>query len=437
MKPLPLKAIAHLLGKSDTTRTLVQGVAIDSRQVKKGDLFFALPGERVDGHCFIEEAALKGAAGVVVKEGYKGACFGLPKLFVSDVLPALQMLARKSLAKRSSKVVAITGSLGKTTTKDFATTLLSGSFHLFASPKSYNSQVTVPLSILMADETEDILVLEMAMSEPGQIARLVSIAPPDIAILTTVSLQHVCHFPGGLIDIAREKAAIFSHPKTGLGILNRDMPYFEEILSTGNNRKLCYSLSSSKADFFLEVKTNGATIHTKEGASLDFSLQLPMKAFYQNFLAAAVLAKTMGVSWEVIQKRAAHLKLPPQRFERVERGGIIFINDAYNANPDAMKAALESLPKPQPGGKTIAVLGDMNALGEHSKEGHATVAEAALSYVDLLFCLGSRWEGTQAKMLFGTRTELENMLKKTARPGDIVLLKGARQHALEELLEKF
>ena len=432
MKPLPFKVIAHLLDQPHNSKVVVRGVAIDSRNVQEGDLFFALPGDRADGHTFLQGVALKGGVGAVVKEGYNGPSFGLSLLAVPDVQLALQSFARKSLQKRSSKVVAITGSLGKTITKDFAATLLSPYYHLFASPLSYNSQLTVPLSILMADETEDILILEMAMSEPGQIARLVSIAPPDIALLTTVSLQHVCAFPDGLVAIAREKASIFSHPKTKLGILLRDMPHFDTAYDVGECRKESFSISSSSADYFLQMKEHGVRIQT-----FDVAVHLPLQVHYQNFLAAVALARALELPWSVIQERAAYIQLPGRLFERVERKGIVFINDAYNANPDSMKAALEGLPKPVRGGKTVAVLGDMNALGQFSEKGHREVVETALSKVDILFCLGKRWQGMKDVSLFENRSQLERELQATVEPGDVVLLKGARQHVLEELLEKF
>src|ERR1700722_301676 len=167
MKPIPFNALAKILGIHHSDQSLIQGVAIDSRKVHPGDLFFALQGNRVDGHMFLQEAASKGSKGAVVNESYRGSSFGLSLLHVSDVLVALQDLARKMLARYQTKVIAITGSLGKTTTKEFTATLLRNTFHLFANPLSYNSQATVPLSILMADGTEDYLILEMGMTHAG------------------------------------------------------------------------------------------------------------------------------------------------------------------------------------------------------------------------------------------------------------------------------
>lgn len=418
MKPRPLSTLATLLELQHSSDKVVSGAAIDSRLLKRSDLYFALPGNRVDGHDFLEAVAAKGASGAVVREDYRGESFGLPLLHVPDVLLALQELGRKLV---KSKVIAITGSLGKTTAKGFIKTLLEHKYHVFASPLSYNSQATVPLSILMADEIEDYLILEMGMTHPGDLAKLVNIAPPHIALLTTVALQHAVNFPDGLAGIAREKASIFSHPDTELGILPKELHHFEEVYHTGTCEKRVFEPLEK------------------------MPIELPMKVHEHNFSAAAEVALAVGMSWEEICQAAQHIALPPMRFEKVEYRGITFINDAYNANPDAMKAALESLPEPKKGGKRIAVLSEMNALGMYAEAGHALVAEAALEHADLLLCLGERCE-TMRKIwkehkrpveLFETRDALEKMLHAQVKSGDVVLLKGARACGLDEILLSF
>lgn len=444
MKPISLHALAKLLHLHHPDKSVIQGFAVDSRKVVPGDLFFALPGAQVDGHAFLEEAAARGAIGAVVKEEYRGAPFKLPLLHVPDVLQALQDLARKSLKKRKSRVIAITGSLGKTTTKVFAAKLLASQYSIFATPLSYNSKITLPLSLLMADENAEYLLLEMGMTHKGEIEKLLSIAPPEIAMITTVAVQHASNFPDGLAGISREKGAIFSHPKTEIGILHRDIHHFEEVKQIGKCPKITFSLTNRESDYFLEQIPEGVCIYTKEERVV-IPLQLPVRAHYQNFLAAVVLARLLEIPWEVIQKVAPTLKLPPMRFERVERGGIIFINDAYNANPDSIKAALENLPPPNPGGKVIAVLSEMDALGMYSEGGHSLVAETALQYADYLLCLGGRCETMQKIWkrekkpveLFQSRGELECALKKIVREGDVVLLKGARAYALDQILHQF
>lgn len=445
MRPIPFSALAQLLKLYHPDQSLIHGVAIDSRKIQRGDLFVALPGNRVDGQAFLQEAASKGAVGAIVQEDYQGEAFHLPLLRVPHVLTAFQEWARKSLAQRTSKVVAITGSLGKTTTKEFTSTLLRTHYHVFSSPLSYNSQATLPLSILMAEGDEDFLILEMGMTHPGNIKNLVSIAPPAVALMTTVAIQHADNFSDGLLGISREKGSIFSHSKTELGIFHHDVPFYEEMSATGTCPKKTFSLNSREADYFLEVLPIGVRVHVKGESHYDFALQLPMKVHMQNFLAALTLAHAFEVPWTSIQEAVSDIKLPPMRFERIEKQGILFINDAYNANPDAMKAALESLPKPESGGKVIAVIGEMDALGTYSEKGHAEVAEKALLHVDHLLCLGARcesmsqiWRGAQKPVeLFQTRSALEEALKIVVKPGDVVLLKGARAHALDQILNQF
>ena len=445
MRPIPFNALAKLLGLQHANQVLVQGIAIDSRKILPGDLFFALPGNKVDGHAFLQEAVSKGAVGAIVHESYQDVSLKLPVLRVPDVLVALQDLARKTLAKRSSKVIAITGSLGKTTTKDFASALLATRYKVFSSPLSYNSQATVPLSILMAEGTEEYLILEMGMTHAGNIENLISIAPPSIALITTVAIQHASNFSDGLLGIGREKAMIFTHPKTELGLLHHDIPHYDEVISAGMCPKKTFSMHSQEAHYFLEKTSQGARIHVKGEEPYEIDLDLPLKVHYQNFLAATALARSLDVPWHLIREVAPFLKLPSMRFEQVEKQGILFINDAYNANPDSMKAALESLPTAKPGGKVIAVLSEMDALGAYTKEGHAQVAEMALLHADHLLCLGAHckimctiWNRAQMPAeLFECRSSLASVLKQLAKPGDVVLLKGARAYALDTLLNCF
>ncbi len=443
MRPIPFNALAKILNHSSPVQTLVQGVAIDSRKVAAGDLFFALPGNRTDGHIFLKDVASKGAVGAIVRDDFRGEIpNGFPVLKVPDVLLALQDLARKILAKCSSQVIAITGSLGKTTTKEFSAALLRGKYKVFSSPLSYNSQATVPLSILMADGDEDFLILEMGMTHSGNIQNLISIAPPDIAMITTVAVQHAINFSDGIAGIRKEKGSIFSHPKTRLGLLHYDIPSYHELEAIGLCPKKSFSTRTPEADYFLEEIAGRVRIHAKNEGSMICHLHLPIKVHYHNFLAAVALARNLEIPWTLIQEIAPHLKLPPMRFESIVKQGIQFINDAYNANPDAIKAALESLPKPALGKKTIAVLSEMDALGTYSEEGHRQVAEKALLYADYLLCLGRRCESMRTIWqqagkpveLFLTRADLALALKSLAEPGDVVLLKGARSYALDQLL---
>jgi len=442
MKPDSLSSFGELIGLKAERDVSLSGYAIDSRKVEKGDLFFALSGNRIDGHTFIPDAIKRGAAAAVVLESFVDENISIPLLRVPSVLEALQKGAQAALKKRSSKVIAITGSLGKTTTKTFITALLSQKYKVFASPQSYNSQVTLPLSILMSGGDEEYLILEMGMSEPGQIQKLVEIAPPDYALLTAIAVQHVVHFKDGLEGIAKEKAAIFTHPKTTLGLLSRDLPFFDAVYQTGRCQKKTFSLQKEEADYFLKMPPQ---FFSCGRAVCELPIELPIQAHYQNALAACALAFECGIEAEQIRQGASTFKLPPMRFEAVEKKGILFINDAYNANPDAMIAAIQSLPKPQACNKTVAILSEMDALGPYCTQGHAQVAATALKYVDFLICIGKRcevmyhiWKKEKRKVKFYfTRAEAETELPALLESGDVVLLKGARLYALENILTLF
>lgn len=438
MKPIPVCAVAKRLGAKHPSQDLVCGAAIDSRLVREGDLFFALPGGKVDGHRFLAEARKKGACAAVVQENFSDAVDGLALIRVPDVLAALQELARQILPTYQTKVVGITGSLGKTTTKVFAKTFLEGSYSVYASPRSYNSQATVPLSVLNARGDEDVLLLEMGMSAPGQIAQLVSIAPPDVAVLTKVALQHAVHFPEGIEGIRREKSAIFSHPATEVGLM--DHALLSELKSCGSCPKQTFSCVEMAADIAL---IDGVVHQGKRRIPLD--LKIPMPAHHHNVAAAIAIARHFGVPWKRIQEAAPRLKLPPMRFEQVDYHGVTFINDAYNANPDAMIAALQSLPTPGKGRRRIAVLTAMTELGQGSQAGHESVAQEALTTVDELLCFGQGcepmsavWQKEQRLVHhFETHEALTMHLKAHLCPGDVVLLKGARSASLETVLEEF
>ncbi len=405
------------------------GVGIDSRKVAPGQLFFALKGERADAHDFLEEVASKGAAAAVVSEGYQGGDFGLKLLRVPDVLGSLQGLAKEVLAKRGTRVVGVTGSVGKTTTKEFIATILGGRYRVAKSPGNSNSQVGVPLSILNASGSEEILVLEMGMSGSGEIAKLVQIAPPEVALITKIGLAHSEFFPTGLEGIRNAKAEIFSNPLTRVGIAPKE---------SGIVDKKSFALGDISADYSLcgdRIFEDGKEV---------YGVHLPFTASHlrENFLGAAAVARNMGMSWEEISERTQLLKVFPMRFERQERGGITYINDAYNANPLSMRAALMNLPKPREGGRTIAVLGEMKELGPFSKPSHQEIGKLALLVADHLVCLGKECEPMVELFQHAGKPvdhfleieELRNHLVTVIKEGDVVLLKGSNSNGLWRLL---
>ena len=236
MKKMTVTQLARFAKDSNTRCSLsISGFSVDTRLTKPQEVFVALPGQQVDGHTFLGEAAAKGAIAAVVSKNYQGPDFGLPLIRVADGLQLLQDLAKHHLAKVNPRIVAVTGSIGKTTTKDFIGTLLKTKFKVGITPGNSNSQIGMPLAILNNFEgNEDIAVIEMGMTESGHISSLVRIAPPDVAVITSIALVHPCFFEGAdeietLGRIGLAKAEIFSHPKTQMGILNYEIPNFDQL----------------------------------------------------------------------------------------------------------------------------------------------------------------------------------------------------------------
>ncbi len=418
----------------------ISGHAIDSRQVKAGDVFFALKGEKFDGHDFLKEVAAKGAVAAVVEESYRGESAGLSLLKVSDVTKALQELAKYLQARRQQKIVAVTGSLGKTTTKEFIATLLVQKYTVAKTPGNSNSQVGLPLAILNGEGVEEIFVAEMGMWRAGEIRRLVEIAPPEIAVITKIGFPHIESFPEGLEGIAAAKAEVFSHPRTVLGVVGLETLNYGAIRDSGAFPKKSFAMAPAKANFVLE---EGRLI--QEGDQMSPPLYLPFTEthFCENFTGAASVARLLGLSWQEIIAGAKLLKSFGLRFERIEREGIVFINDCYNASPESMEVALVNLPRPSFGGKTIAVLGEMTGLGSYSEGEHRKVAELALDKIEHLLCFGkgclpmiAAFNGVgRPAEFFHDLQKLRATLFEISKPGDVVLIKGSNANQLWQILD--
>lgn len=442
MKQKPLKDIAHILGLQSDRSEPVTHFAIDSRQVEPGGLFFALPGEKTDGHLYLKAVSEKGALAAVVSKHYSGPSFGLVLLPAPDVLKALHTLAKAAFVMRKEKVVGITGSMGKTTTKEFIATLLEAKFKVGKTQGNHNTKLTHPLTLLNLEGEYDVLVLEMGMSEKGEIAKLVQLAPPDIAVLTRIAPAGMRDFKGGLDAIADAKAEIFSQARTKLGIISCQAARFKQVLYGGGIPKWIYGWKgdfedSRLGDFVMEEAGSDVII----GDSPPIALPFEATHLRENFLAAAAVARAMGVSWTEIRSQALLLKPFKHRFEKIERDGITFIQDCYNANPESVLAALKNLPKAK--GKTIGVLGAMPDLGDHSAHFHTQVGGAAKEHLDRLLCIGEDAknyaaafsQGGKPALHFSQLAEVKKELFALAEPGDVVLIKGGNGWKLWQLLE--
>ncbi len=438
MRNVPIPLIAQRLGFPYESEGVVSGYQIDSRQVGPGDLFFALKGARSNGHDFLNEVKKRGAIAAVVGREYAGPDFGLVLLRVDDPVASLQGLARQFMAECKATVIGITGSLGKTTTKEFAATLLEGKYKVGKTHLNYNTKLTYPITLLNRTGEEEVLVVEMGMSEPGDIERLVEIAAPDIGVVTQVACVHASFFAGGLSDIAKGKAAIFSHPKTKTAIFYQGLNQYPEAMAKIGGKKISFSLDERGADYFLSSEY---FLDERGVRAYRFDPPFKQRHMLHNFLAAVCVARQMKMEWDEINRQVPYLKLPPMRFELSERGGVVFVNDAYNANPDSMKAALSHLPEPKEGGKRIAVLGMMVDLGPESDNLHREVGRFAQKYVDHLLVMGKEalpiyeafQEAQKPAESYQTFQSLAERLKELACPGDVVLMKASRCVQMETL----
>jgi len=438
MKNVSIKKIGQILGVPSDVDAQVAGYQIDSRRVGPGDLFFALKGGKTDGHLHLEEVRARGGLGAVVNKGYEGADFGLILLKVDDVVLALQMLARSLMEDCGSEIIAVTGSVGKTTTKDFIATLLEGKYKVGKTYLNYNTKLTVPITLLNRIGDEEVLVVELGMTEPGDIGKLIPLVAPDIAVLTKVAHAHKGNFERGILDIAKYKAEIFSHPKTKKCIFDHALYEYPEAFSQISGEKVSFSMSDRTADYFLSPEF---FVDERGVRAYQFDPLHKQPHLLHNFLAAVTVARQMKMEWDQIKNQTLQLKLPKMRFEQMEKEGILFINDAYNANPDSMKAALSSIPEPKEGGKKVAVLGMMVDMGADHDLVHREMGRFAQKYVDHLLVIGKEasplyeafQEAQKPAEQYYDFSSLAERVKSLTCPGDVVLVKASRCVEMEKL----
>lgn len=410
--------------------------SIDSRDIEWGSLFFALEGNRVSGTAFLREVSEKGGISAIVPKNYRGDSYGLHLFFVENVTIALQKLAQEKLSKISNAhIIAITGSIGKTTSKEYLFSILQNHFSVFHTPKNYNSQIGMPISLLNSSDDHQIYIIEMGMSEKGNIEQLVRIAPPTIGWVTHISHSHFSGF-SSLEEIAEEKAGIFSSPNLQWRIINQPVSKYPSMQPFDKNTIVCgrdVELLSRDLDFQIR--------YYKE-LSEPFSLNISGKHLLDNFLGAVAIAKLLGISFTDIFASVSTLPVVPHRFEKKSYKGILFIDDSYNANADSTIAALHNIP--QTSGRKILVFADMHELGSYTEKAHERVAAAAVQSMDACFCLGEASKAITDLFIayrkpanhYTDREVMSDALTKYIQEGDVVLVKGANQYKLWEIIPK-
>lgn len=427
---------------------------IDSSEAGEGDLFFGLRGERVDGGEFAPEALSAGAWGAVVGttaapssllpdsgnnldsgRGHGASVAEDGWVFVvENPLKALQDLARAWLRELGAPVVGITGSVGKTSVKDIARTLLPGRVH--ANRENLNTEIGLPLTVLEAPADSELLVLEMAMRGPGQIAELASIAAPRVAVITNVGPVHV-ELLGSVEAIAAAKAEILAAlPPDGVAVVPVEAGELEPHLAAAP-RLLRFGPAGDveATEVRVEDGVTEATIRTPAG-SARFNFPFAERHNLTNALAAIGAGVALGAPLEAMADRAASIGFSRFRGERLELGeGILLVNDCYNANPVSMRAALDHLASIE-GARRIAVLGEMAELGPNAPDFHREVGgHARAAGVDLLVGVGEPARDYEPDELVADPVEAAELLAAQLEPGDAVLVKGSRSTGLEAVAE--
>jgi UDP-N-acetylmuramoyl-tripeptide--D-alanyl-D-alanine ligase len=411
---------------------------IDSREVREGDLFFGLTGEHEDGGRFAADALRSGAWGVVVSPRWRAELAEASGwvMVAEEPLAALQSLARARREELGCPVVGITGSTGKTSVKDVCRALLPARVH--ASPENYNTEIGLPLTVLAAPDDTEVLVLEMAMRGPGQIAELCAIAAPDVAVITNVGPVHV-ELLGSVEAIAAAKAEIIDGLRPGgTAVVPADPGPLEPYL--GRAPKLLSFGAGGDVEaerVMTEAGETDATVRTPVG---EHAFKLPFVEAYNldNALAAIAVGVALGFSLDAMADRAPGIVFSRLRGELVELPEkAILINDSYNANPISMRAALDHLASLRADGRRLAVLGEMRELGPGAAAYHREIGEHARARgVELIIGVGDLAADYGPDEQVPDAEAAADALAAALGPGDAVLVKGSRAIGLERVAEK-
>ncbi len=399
-----LRAVAESLGAAAAADAPVTGCSIDSRSIQPGELFFAVRGENTDGHLYVEQALAAGAAGAVVDHG-PGA------IVVTDTLSALQSLAAETRRRWGKPVIAVTGSAGKTTTKDMIAAVLATRYRVRKTEGNYNNEYGLPLSLLRLEDGDEIAVLELGMSHAGEIAALARIARPNVGVVTGVAPAHLEFFES-VDGVARAKYELIeSLPANGIAVLNAD-----------DLRVSAFPFAGRRVMFGLNLPGNP-----------EIDLRLPGAHNVRNALAAIAVGGLCDVPIGEATKALCQLKPGKMRGEIIRWNGARIVNDCYNSNPAAAISMLQWLRETPTAGRWAAVLGEMLELGPAARDLHRQVGEHARG-LDLL--IGVRGMAREFGGQFvETPEQAAAILAAWIEPGDIVLFKASRGVRLERAIE--
>ena len=451
-----LKAIGGELVSGVGTKVF-RGVSIDSRTLKKDELFVCIRGDRFDGHDFIEEVQNKKAAAIVLSDGSNVVSRRgeVPMVVrVDDTLKALQALAQFHREKMPARVVGITGTNGKSTTKEMTAAITEKKLKTIKTKGNLNNHIGLPLSLFHLSKNDEVAILEMGMSAAGEIKRLAEIAQPQIGVLTNITEGHLVHLKT-LKKVQAAKGELYdSLSEQGTAIVNADDPLVLELAKSVRAKVVTYGIHNEadiKAEDIRSMSGRGGFSLNVHFFDKNVPVSLPFlgECNIYNALAAIATSCSLGIGLGDIQDGLRSVKLLPSRCEVTEHEGATIINDAYNANPRSMQEALKTLTGYRCEGRRFFVVGDMLELGDLAEFAHVRLgADIAKYSVDYLVVVGELSAHVAKSAVASgmnkkqTATALDHkcavaFLKKYVRPGDCLLVKGSRGSRMEEVIEGF
>ena len=438
---IELGEVARVLGLSIEGRGIVTGWSIDSRTIVRGDLFFALRGPNHDGHEHIEEVFRKGALAVVVDRDVDADGIVLQ---VEDTLGALQQIAKRAREMWAGSVIGVTGSAGKTTTKDVIAEMLATQMKTAKTVGNLNNHVGVPLSLLRLEEDARVAVIEMGMNHAGEIRELAAMATPDVGVVTNVGTAHMEAFESIEGIAAAKRELIDALPQDGTAVLNADDP---RVAAMRQGKTIFFGLSADADVRGEDVEESAEGLSFRVGA-VRFATALHGRHSVSNILAGLAVAQVFRIAPEQLVDAVRNLRPGKMRGERFDHRGILVYDDCYNSNPDAVRVMLDVL-RDTPARRRIAVLGEMLELGRWAEPLHRDVGSYAVAQgIDVLVGIrGAAWSlvdaaklaglSAGAALFFDDPTEAGRAVRSIAQPGDAILFKGSRGVHVERALERF
>lgn len=451
MKELTLKQLAQWCGGTVPEQyqsVAVTGIQHDSRNVRSGDLFIALTGERADGHDYVAKSRQAGAVAALVSRPVEDE---LPQILVEDTLLAYGAIAKAYRRELNIPVIAITGSVGKTTTKEMIACVLSGKYQISKTQGNHNNNLGLPITIMEMPEDTEIAVLELGMNHFGEMSYLTSIAQPDVVVITNIGTMHIEHL-GTREGILKAKLEIMEGiRKDGVAVFNGDEPLLWN-LREGTHRRIYFGIENDRCDVVAEEirQMDGGMYFTVRGMGQRFQIYVPQEGRHSvyNALAAVTVGLLQKISPETIQYQLGLFHNTGMRQKIYEEQGYTIIEDCYNAGPESMEAALHVLSERACEGKRIAVLGDMLELGSRSQAEHYRVGRLAAVAADRILAYGDHSQRVITGAVTGGMSiknavhyedqyEMAEALKHLAKPGDVILFKGSRGMKMEQVLQAF